>query len=234
MNAITHCAGIVLSVLGSYAMADQAQDISLNHTISTSIYSTSLTLLYMSSTLFHSFFTLQNTKYIFQVVDKCAIYVLIAGSYSPFLQILLHDQPIFSVGMLTFIWTCCLTGMFVEAFHPTWNHRKNFSLAMYLGMGWASIACLPAMQPRLARGCINLLILGGVGYTSGIPFFVRNNNLDHAIWHVFVLSGSIMHWFALYLYVVPLPLEHFTAVDPAAEYNRRILVWLGMNHTECP
>jgi hemolysin III len=62
------------------------------------------------------------------------------------------------------------------------------------------------MQERLPVGCIHLLILGGVAYTAGVPFFVRDNNLDHAIWHLFVLSGSVMHWLAVYLYVAPKPL----------------------------
>jgi hemolysin III len=147
-----------------------------------------------------------NTRYIFQVMDKCAIYILIAGSYTPFLQILLGDQPKFSYGLLGFLWLCGGLGIFVEAFYPTWRWKSTFSLSMYLGMGWAALLCLPQMQERLPVGCIHLLILGGVAYTAGVPFFVRDNNLDHAIWHLFVLSGSVMHWLAVYLYVAPRPL----------------------------
>ena len=209
MNAITHCLGVILSIIGSYMLSDRVKGLSPVHTVSCTVYSTSLLSLYISSTLYHSFFPLQNTKYIFQVFDKCAIYVLIAGSYTPFLQILLGDQPIWSIGLLGFIWFCGLTGIAVEAFCPTWQYRPWFSLAMYLGMGWAALACLPALKDRLTKGCINLVILGGVGYTSGVPFFVRNNNLDHAIWHLFVLSGSILHWLAVYIYVAPFTLEEF-------------------------
>jgi hemolysin III len=77
---------------------------------------------------------------------------------------------------------------------------------MYLGMGWAALLCLPQMKERLPIGCIQLIVLGGVAYTAGVPFFVRDNNLDHAIWHLFVLSGSVLHWLAVFIYVAPIHL----------------------------
>ena len=73
-------------------------------------------------------------------------------------------------------------------------------------MGWASVVVLPEFSQRLPQACINFLIMGGVGYTSGIPFFLRDNNLDHAIWHLFVMAGSIFHYLAIYIYVAPKPL----------------------------
>jgi hemolysin III len=206
MNGVTHGLGVVLSFIGGYMLSRRISGLSKIHDISCAVYTTSLLALYMSSTLYHSFFSLQSTKYVFEVFDKCAIYILIAGSYTPFLQIILSDNPIWSVGLLAFIWICCLFGICVEAFLPTWEYRGVFSLSMYLGMGWACLICLPEMMERLPQSCLNLLVLGGVAYTVGVPFFVRNNNLDHAIWHLFVLSGSIFHWLAVYLYVAPLPL----------------------------
>ena len=208
MNGATHGLGVVLSLIGGFLLSERVQNQSLTHAISCSVYTTSLLVLYLSSTLYHSFFSLQNIKYIFQVMDKCAIYVLIAGSYTPFLTVMFGDKPSYSVGLLGFIWTCCFLGIAVEAFAPTWKWRPVFSLSMYLGMGWAAIVCLPEMGERLPMRCIHLLVLGGVGYTAGVPFFVRDNNLDHAIWHLFVLSGSIFHWFAVYLYVAPHALSY--------------------------
>ena len=207
MNAITHCLGVILSFVGGYLLSQRIKGLSKVHEISCAVYTTSLLALYLSSTLYHSFFSLQSTKYVFEVLDKCAIYILIAGSYTPFLQILLGDKPIWSVGLLAFIWACCLFGICVEAFLPTWKHRGVFSLSAYLLMGWSCMICLPEMMERLPQACLNLLVLGGVAYTVGVPFFVRNNNLDHAIWHLFVLSGSVFHWLAVYLYVAPLPLR---------------------------
>lgn len=208
MNGVTHGLGVVLSLIGGYLLSNRVQHQSMVHTISTSVYTTSLLVLYLSSTLYHSFFSLQHTKYIFQVMDKCAIYVLIAGSYTPFLTIMFSDKPMYSIGLLGFIWTCCFLGISVEAFVPNWKYRPIFSLSMYLGMGWASMVCLPETGERLPIQCIHLLILGGVGYTAGVPFFIRDNNLDHAIWHLFVMSGSIFHWFGVYLYVAPTPLSY--------------------------
>ena len=206
MNGITHGLGVVLSLIGGRLLSIRVQDQSLTHTISCAIYTASLLALYLSSTLYHSLFSLQHIKYIFQVMDKCAIYILIAGSYTPFLTVMFSDKPFYSVGLLGFIWTCGVLGISVEAFYPTWKWRPVFSLCMYLGMGWAAAVCLPETGNRLPVRCIHLLILGGVGYTAGVPFFIRDNNLDHASWHLFVLSGSIIHWLAVYLYVAPMPL----------------------------
>ena len=147
-------------------------------------------------------FSLLAVRYIFEVFDKCAIYILIAGSYTPFLQIVLGHEPLWSIGLLAFIWCCCLLGITVEAFCPTWEHKMKFSLAMYLGMGWSALVCLPQIASLVPEMCINVMVLGGVGYTSGVPFFVRNNNLDHAVWHLFVLAGSIFHWCGVYFFVV--------------------------------
>ena len=206
MSGCTHGLGVVLSIIGGLSMAKRIEGLSKTHEISCAIYSASLLVLYLSSTLYHSFFSLQNTKYVFEVLDKCAIYILIAGSYTPFLSIVLHDIKIWSIHLLGFIWVCCVLGILVEACRPDWKYRGYFSLTMYLGMGWACLVCLPEISARLPDTAINFLVLGGVGYTVGVPFFVRNNNLDHAIWHLFVLSGSIFHWLAIYLYVAPRPL----------------------------
>jgi hemolysin III len=206
MNGCTHGLGIVLSLVGSALLSKRIEGQSRRHDISCAIYSTSLLVLYVSSTLYHSFFALQATKYVFEVMDKCAIYILIAGSYTPFCQILLGDEPKYAVLLQALLWILCFLGIFVEAFFPTWQHRGRFSLMMYMGMGWGAVVCVPEASKRIPQGCVNLIILGGVGYTAGVPFFVRNNNLDHAIWHMFVLTGSICHWLAIYIYVAPQPL----------------------------
>ena len=141
--------------------------------------STSLLVLYTSSTLYHSFFALMITRYVFEVLDKCAIYILIAGSYTPYLQICLHDKPKWSIYLLAFIWFCAIAGVSVEACFPAWKYKPTFSLSMYLGMGWACVVCLPDLIEVVPQVTLHLLILGGVAYTGGVPFFVRNNNLDH-------------------------------------------------------
>ena len=102
-------------------------------------------------------------------------------------HMVLHDIKIWSIQLLGFIWLCCFLGIWVEACRPSWRYRGYFSLSMYLGMGWACLVCLPEISTRLPDTAINYLVLGGVGYTVGVPFFVRNNNLDHAVWHLFCL-----------------------------------------------
>ena len=201
MSAVTHGLGVLLAFVGSFAMSQRVADKSHLHVVSCGVYSASLVVLYTSSTLYHSFFTMQHTKYIFEVLDKCAIYILIAGSYTPFLQIILGHEPLWSVGLLSFIWICGIMGILVEAFCPLWRYRNFFSLAMYLGMGWAALVCLPEASALLPDNAIRLVVLGGVAYSSGVPFFVRSKNMDHAIWHVFVLLGSFFHWLGIYWFV---------------------------------
>ena len=201
MNGVTHGLGAVWAAVGAQMLSRRVQNASHVHIISCAVYSTSLLVLYLSSTLYHSFFTLRNVKWIFEVVDKCAIYIVISGTYTPFLQVVLWQEPIFSVFLLGFQWMCCFLGICIEASYPAWRHRTYFSLVMYLAMGWSAVICLPEVARILPANAMKLMVLGGVAYTVGIPFFVRNNNLDHSIWHVFVLVGSIFHWLCIYLYV---------------------------------
>jgi hemolysin III len=202
MNCVTHGLGILLGTIGSFVLASKVREMENHYKLSCAVYSISLVVLYMSSTLYHSFFALPRTRYIFQVFDKCAIYILIAGSYTPFLTIVLHHKPLWSGSLLAFIWVCALSGIGVEAFFPLWKYRPRFSLAMYLGMGWSCLICMNDFVEVLPANALYLIIAGGVAYTSGVPFFVRNNNLDHSIWHVFVIAGSFFHWLCVYLYVV--------------------------------
>lgn len=201
MNCITHGLGMILGIVGTCFLGKQIAGQPSHWIASCAIYSTSVIILYTSSTLFHSFFALKRAKFIFQVFDRCAIYLLIAGSYTPFLMIPLHHKPQWSVQLLLFIWACAISGVLVEALCMQWKHKGKFSLAMYLGMGWSCMVCLPDLIEVLPANALGLIFAGGVAYTGGVPFFVRNNNLDHSIWHLFVLAGSMFHWFAVFWYV---------------------------------
>lgn len=176
MNSVTHGLGVLLAFVGSHAMSTAVQHQSARHVWSCGIYSTSLVVLYTSSTLYHSFFSLRHTKWVFEVLDRCAIYILIAGSYTPFLHIVLAHEPMWSNGMLAFLWILCFMGVGVEFLFPSWRRKGTFSLAMYLGMGWSAVMCLPEVARILDPNAINLMALGGVAYTAGVPFFVRDNS----------------------------------------------------------
>ncbi|GMH73211.1 hypothetical protein TrLO_g13728 [Triparma laevis f. longispina] len=200
MNAVTHGLGIVLCIIGTVLMSRKAAE---GQKFLAGVYSVSLLTLYFSSTLYHSFFALKRTKMIFGIFDHCAIYILIAGSYTPFLGITFPDE-MWAHYLLGFLWVCCFAGVGVEAFFLDWKYKSKFSLTMYLAMGWSAMTCLPNLNRALPQEAITLLILGGLGYTCGVPFFVRNNNLDHSVWHLFVVSGSLAHWLAVYWYVLEL------------------------------
>jgi len=204
LNSVTHGLGVFLSIVGTVLLTTKVANESPKVRACAAIYSASLLLLYLSSTLYHSFFALKNTKAIFSVFDHSAIYILIAGSYTPFLGVTFPDKPMWSEGLLYFLWLCCILGVGVEAFGRGWKWKSPFSLTMYLAMGWSAVACLPDLSARLPPDGVRLLILGGLGYTCGVPFFVRNNNLDHSIWHLFVVAGSLAHWCCVYYFVTPL------------------------------
>ena len=176
MNGVTHGLGVLLALTGSGLLSAAVTDKSRLHYASCAIYSASLVVLYTSSTLYHSFFSMRNAKYVFEVMDKCAIYILIAGSYTPCLQIVLSHEPMWSRYLLAFLWLLCFLGICVEFAWPTWPAKFKFSLAMYLCMGWSAVVCLPELASLLPREAVDLMVLGGVAYTAGVPFFVRDNS----------------------------------------------------------
>jgi hemolysin III len=159
MKSVTHGLGIFLAMFAA-----------MDHSIAAcSAYSVSLLFLYTCSTLYHSFFALRTTHFIFGIIDKCAIYILIAGSYTPYLARSLTHKPIWSVYLLIFIWLCCFFGICVEALFQTWKHKEQLSLAIYLGMGWAYLVCIPDLIVATPKEALTLFVIGGVMYTAGVP-----------------------------------------------------------------
>ena len=168
MNCVTHGLGILLGTYGTYILNRRIAGMPTHYIMSCAIYSASVIVLYTSSTLYHSFFALRQTKFIFCVFDRCAIYLLIAGSYTPFLMISLHHKRIWSLHLLLFIWACAISGILVEACFLSWKHKSIFSLAMYLGMGWSCMVCLPDLVEVLPHNALVLLVAGGLAYTGGV------------------------------------------------------------------
>jgi channel protein (hemolysin III family) len=121
---------------------------------------------------------------------------------------MMPKRPEFTMGMLAILWSGCVLGISVEAFWNEWTWRPTFSLAMYLGMGWSALAGYSVLAPMIPTPCLYLIFAGGVTYTLGVPFFVRDGYLDHAIWHMFVLAASIFHWLSIYWYVATWPAEY--------------------------
>lgn len=197
-NTLTHGLGLLLSVLGLFFLIFFSRDSDDPWKLfSFVVYGGSLVLLYLASTIYHLSKT-PKLKKIFRVIDHCAIYLLIAGSYTPFTLMPLKGL----YGWLLFgaIWSLACAGIFLKSFYI---HRfKRFSTALYLLMGWlAIIAAKPLVDNYPYEGLI-WLVAGGILYTLGVFFFIQDKRkFYHAIWHLFVLAGSVCHYFSILLYM---------------------------------
>lgn len=210
LNAVTHGVGVALAIVGSVFLGLEVRGKSARHIISAVLYSVSLCMLYLASTLFHSFHALGPTVvWVFGIFDHCAIYLLIAGTYCPFLSILFPGDPR-ATRLLVALWVAALAGMATSAFYYG-PGKQVVELTLYLGMGWSCAGRLPAIAKQLGPKGVKLLVLGGIFYTGGVPFFVRDRRTfgvpDHTLWHIFVLAASITHYFCIMWYAMPLDLD---------------------------
>ncbi|MGY0154759.1 PAQR family membrane homeostasis protein TrhA [Edwardsiella tarda] len=198
-NSISHGIGFILGIVGLVLLLVQAIDSGADATVITSysLYGGSMILLFLASTLYHAI-PHPTAKRWLKVFDHCAIYLLIAGTYTPFLLVGL-DSPL-ARGLMAVIWSLALAGII---FKLAFAHRfKVVSLITYLTMGWLSLIVIYQLALRLSGGGLTLLALGGIIYTLGVIFYVcKRIPYNHAIWHGFVLGGSACHFFAIYLYL---------------------------------
>jgi len=198
-NSVIHGIGVVLSIAALTMLLVFAGWAQNGWAIGSAIvYGISLVLEYTASTLYHSF-PQPNVKHIFKILDHCGIYVLIAGSYTPFCLVTLRATG--GVWMFGIIWTLAIIGISAEAF---WPYRPRWlSAAVYLGMGWLVVFAIKPLVAGLAPAGLWLLIAGGLSYTLGTIFYVlKKVRYMHAIWHVWVLAGSVCHFLAVLLYVI--------------------------------
>jgi hemolysin III len=166
--------------------------------VSFSIYGASLFLLYTLSTLYHSL--RGRAKQIFMKLDHVAIYLLIAGSYTPLTLVTLRGA--WGWTLFAIIWGLAIVGIIVDGLHK--EGSRTIQMIIYLLMGWLILVALYPLIEALPAGGLLLLALGGVFYTSGIIFYAIDERMKHAhgIWHLFVLAGSISHFLAMLLYVL--------------------------------
>ena len=204
MNSVTHGAGIILAIVGAVFMGMRAAQVGTwRHCWATTVYSTALIVLFVSSCMYHSLFACMCGHRVFHVLDHSAIYILIAGSYTPYLLIPFAHEPFYSVWLLGFMWACCAAGVLLTSFYSG-RYKAQISLSLFIGMGWTAAICIQDLRIALLDGGVQWLFGGGVIYTLGVPLFLRNRELDHAIWHLFVLAGAASHWWGIYHYVMPL------------------------------
>lgn len=198
-NSLSHGVGLVFGIVGLVLLLVQAvgDNASAMAITSYSLYGGSMILLYLASTLYHAI-PHQKAKYWLKKFDHCAIYLLIAGTYTPFLLVGLNSP--LAKGLMAVIWGLALFGII---FKLAFAHRfEVLSLVTYLTMGWLSLIVIYQLATTLSLGGVALLALGGVVYTLGVIFYASKRfRFGHAIWHGFVLGGSACHFLAIYFYV---------------------------------
>ncbi len=199
-NSMTHLFSSGLAVAGTAVLVVMAV-IRGNtwHIVSFSVYGGTLVLLFVISTLYHSFRS-PRVKYVFEILDHSSIFLLIAGTYTPFTLVTLHG----SLGWWLFgvSWGLAVIGISLKAFFT--GRFKIVSTLIYLGMGWMILAAFKPLVQALSRGGIVLLLLGGTFYSIGTIFYLwKKLRYHHAIWHLFVLAGGLCHYLAVLIYVLP-------------------------------
>ncbi len=199
-HSATHGLGIVLSLAGLVALVTTASRTGDTwDVVASAVYGVTLVLLYLTSTLYHSI-PHPPAKRVLRILDHSAIYLLIAGTYTPFTLVLLRGP--WGWTLFGLVWGLAILGITLKV--AAMGRFRRLSLVLYIGMGWLVVIALGPLTAALARGGMVLLVLGGLAYTSGVLFYVwRRLPYHHAVWHAFVLAGSVLHFFAILLYVVP-------------------------------
>jgi hemolysin III len=199
-NSITHGVGLAFSVIGLGVLVALACLYgSALHIASCSVYGATMVMLYTASTLYHSFRS-PRIKHIFKIIDHCSIYLLIAGTYTPFTLVMLRGG--WGWSLFGIIWMLSFVGIVFKLFFV--NKFQILSTIVYVLMGWLAVVAIKPMVQMIPLNCILWLVAGGLFYTIGVLFFAWHRiPYNHAIWHVFVVAGSVCHFFAVLFYVIP-------------------------------
>ncbi|MCW8194989.1 hemolysin III family protein [Proteobacteria bacterium 005FR1] len=196
-NSISHLVGAVLALVGFGALLTVAIQSGEPATIvSFVVFGLTLVLLYTMSTLYHSFHPPQ-LKAIFQKLDHVTIYLLIAGTYTPYMVVSLGDTD--GYRMLAIVWGLAIAGLLLDLLNP--NRIELLQIAIYLTMGWICMFEISQIRASISAQGLFWLALGGGAYTLGVIFYVLDNlqylKHGHGIWHIFVLAGSISHFISI-------------------------------------
>lgn len=205
-NGIIHGVGVTLAISALTMLIVFAAQAHNGWALGAGIvYGISLVVEYTASTLYHSF-PQPGVKHVFKVLDHAGIYLLIAGTYTPFTLVTLRDATlgrVEHVGLWLFgvVWGLAVVGIATEAF---WTYRPRWlSAVVYLIMGWLVVVAMQPLVGGIAPAGLWLVVSGGLCYTVGTVFYVlKRVPYMHAVWHVFVLAGSILHFLAVLVYVI--------------------------------
>ncbi|MGH1362953.1 MAG: PAQR family membrane homeostasis protein TrhA [Calditrichia bacterium] len=200
-NSITHGIATALSIAALTALVMLASMYGdVWRVVSFSIYGATLTILYLASTLYHSLLNWEKRD-VLKLLDHCGIYLLIAGTYTPFLLVNMRES--WGWPLLIIIWSLALAGIVFKVFFI--GRFRRMSTALYIAMGWLSLLVMSEMMQTIHPNGIAWLVIGGLTYTCGVLFYSwRSLRYHHAIWHLFVMAGSFFHFIAILRYVLPM------------------------------
>ncbi|MEP7097006.1 MAG: hemolysin III family protein [Dokdonella sp.] len=198
-SSLIHAIGIVLGVVGLVILTTvAARGHDALRTISVCIYGATLIALYVASTLYHGI-AHPPAKPLLRVLDHSAIFLLIAGTYTPFTLITL--QGVWGWSLFAVVWVLAFAGIALEVRRV---RSRPLMAALYVGMGWVGLVAIKPLVAALPAEGLWLMFGGGAAYTLGVPFYLwKKLPFNHALWHVFVLLGSVLQFFAVWLYVLP-------------------------------
>ncbi len=199
-NRCTHGFGLLLSLIGVIALLGLALgQHDVYRVVSASIYGGAMVTFYCLSTAYHSV-RKPYVRYVFRILDHVSIYLMIAGSYTPFGLVTLHGP--WGWSMLGVVWGLGTVGAILKIF--TIHRLRVIGPLLYIGLGWSVVIALKPLSAALAGQGLALLFLGGAAYTVGVVFYLWDRlPFNHAIWHLFVLAGSACHFGAIFYYVTP-------------------------------
>jgi hemolysin III len=194
-NSISHGLGLIAALIGAPILMLAAwRSGDRLFFLGTAVFAGAMLLVYLGSTLYHAW-PRGTMKSIFQVIDHSAIFLLIAGTYTPFTLGPLHGAWGWTI--LALVWTLAIFGVILKSVSGT-ERRRGLSMALYLGMGWLILVAFRPLLLNVPPSGLVWLVAGGIAYTGGVYFFVsKRRRYTHFVWHLFVLLGTVCHFFAV-------------------------------------
>ncbi|WP_425075159.1 PAQR family membrane homeostasis protein TrhA [Psychroserpens sp. S379A] len=198
LNAYSHGLGVLLGIVGLVLLVIFLQKDTPYALFSVIVYGISIIILFLASTCYHAVKG-ERQKHYFRIVDHISIYLLIAGTYTPVLLIMLPDSLGWNLFWL--VWGIAVFGVVLKLFFT--GKFETFSVLLYLVMGWLIVFDFSTLADRIGTNGLLLLFAGGLFYTVGIVFYaIEKIPFNHVIWHFFVLGGAISHFFMIYFYII--------------------------------
>jgi hemolysin III len=195
-NSISHGLGLLLALVALPVLVLAAIEVGNVRFVGVSVFGGTMVLLYLASTLYHSI-SHEAAKQIFRIFDHTAIFLLIAGSYTPFSLGVLHGP--WGWSLLAIVWTLAIIGITLKIRKRTRHSRM--SIVLYVIMGWLAVVAVKPMVMLIPVPGILLILAGGLAYTGGLAFFAAQRiRYNHFIWHLFVIAGTTCHFFAVLWY----------------------------------